>query len=151
MYAFPPQGASVVAHSPLPMVGGAPQLVPARVWSEHQMPDSRIYYYNKVTRQSVWEKPKDFELVMPLPLNLAAIVGMESMLKKYFCGGGTLVIYTFYCFSVSIIGHVDWKVSMLLFTILPTNVILCLKWSPEFKSRLDPESYWGVSASETHL
>eukprot|EP00731_Ephydatia_muelleri_P020676 Em0013g403a len=71
-------GASVVAHSPLPMVGGAPQLVPARVWSEHQMPDSRIYYYNKVTRQSVWEKPKDFELVMPLPLNLAAIVGMES-------------------------------------------------------------------------
>ena len=40
---------------------------------------------------------------------------------------------------------------MLLFTILPTNVILCLKWSPEFKSRLDPESYWGVSASETHL
>ena len=88
MYAFPPQGASVVALSPLPMVGGAPQLVPARVWSEHQMPDSRIYYYNKVTRQSVWEKPKDFELVMPLPLNLAAIVGMESMLKKIFCGGG---------------------------------------------------------------
>ena len=64
--------------SPLPNVGGAPQLVPARVWSEHQTPDSRVYYYNKVTRQSVWEKPKDFELVMPLPVNLAAIVGMES-------------------------------------------------------------------------
>ena len=44
------------------------------------MPDSRVYFYNKVTRQSVWEKPKDFELVMPLPLNLAAIVGMESEL-----------------------------------------------------------------------
>ena len=72
-------GSSVVALSPLPMVGGAPQLVPARVWSEHQMPDSRVYFYNKVTRQSVWEKPKDFELVMPLPLNLAAIVGMENV------------------------------------------------------------------------
>ena len=46
-------------------------LVPQRVWSEHDNPEGRTYYYNKVTRQSVWEKPKDLELVMPLPLDLA--------------------------------------------------------------------------------
>ena len=45
-------------------------LVPQRVWSEHDNPEGRTYYYNKVTRQSVWEKPKDLELVMPLPLDL---------------------------------------------------------------------------------
>ena len=46
-------------------------LVPQRVWSEHDNPEGTTYYYNKVTRQSVWEKPKDLELVMPLPLDLA--------------------------------------------------------------------------------
>ena len=52
---------------PLPNMPGAPQLVPTKVWSEHTTPEGKTYYYNKVTRQSVWEKPKDFELVMPLP------------------------------------------------------------------------------------
>ena len=46
---------------------GAPQLVPTRVWADHTTPEGKTYYFNKVTRQSVWEKPKDFELVMPLP------------------------------------------------------------------------------------
>ena len=54
---------------PLPNMPGAPQLVPTKVWSDHTTPDGKTYYYNRVTRQSVWEKPKDFELVMPLPVN----------------------------------------------------------------------------------
>ena len=46
-------------------------LIPQRVWSEHDNPEGRVYYYNKVTRQSVWDKPKDLELIMPLPADLA--------------------------------------------------------------------------------
>ncbi len=53
---------------------GGPQLVPTRVWSEHApQGGGRPYYYNKVTKQSVWEKPKDFELIMPLPANFGLI------------------------------------------------------------------------------
>ena len=48
----------------------APQLVPTRVWSEYSTPEGKPYFYNKVTRVSVWEKPKDFDLVMPLPAEL---------------------------------------------------------------------------------
>lgn len=55
---------------PLPGMAGAPQLVPTRVWTEYSTPDGKPYYYNKVTRVSVWEKPKDFELIMPLPAEL---------------------------------------------------------------------------------
>ena len=46
-------------------------LVPQRVWSDHKTPDGKMYYYNKVTRQSVWEEPKDFELIMPLPADIS--------------------------------------------------------------------------------
>ena len=60
----------------MPGVHGGAQLVPTRVWSEHvPQGGGRPYYYNKVTRQSVWEKPKDFELVMPLPANFGAAPG----------------------------------------------------------------------------
>ena len=59
--------------STAPLSGLPPgiSLVPQRVWSEHKNPDGKVYYYNKVTRQSVWDKPKDLELVMPLPAELA--------------------------------------------------------------------------------
>ena len=57
----------VMGHS----IPGQIPIIPQRVWSEHENPDGRTYYYNKVTRQSVWEKPKDLELVMPLPADLA--------------------------------------------------------------------------------
>lgn len=50
------------------------------MWSEHKSPDddTRTYYYNKVTRQSSWEKPSDFELVMPLPANLDVLRPSEA-------------------------------------------------------------------------
>ena len=46
-------------------------LVPAPVWSEHKTGDGKVYYYNKITMASVWEKPKDFDLVVPMPPSLA--------------------------------------------------------------------------------
>ncbi|KAL4222390.1 PRP40 pre-mRNA processing factor 40 [Mactra antiquata] len=30
-------------------------------WTEHKAPDGRTYYYNHVTKQSSWEKPKDLQ------------------------------------------------------------------------------------------
>ncbi|XP_075223111.1 pre-mRNA processing factor 40 isoform X2 [Lycorma delicatula] len=38
-------------------------------WSEHKAPDGRIYYYNNVTKQSLWEKPD--ELKTPAELLLS--------------------------------------------------------------------------------
>jgi hypothetical protein len=40
------------------------------VWSEFKTSEGNVYYYNKVTRQSVWETPPDVDLVMPLPASL---------------------------------------------------------------------------------
>lgn len=31
-------------------------------------PEGKVYYFNKITQQSVWEKPTDFDLVIPLPV-----------------------------------------------------------------------------------
>ena len=64
-------GPPVIPPFPLPNLPVGISLVPQRVWSEHRMPDGKAYYYNKVTQQSMWDKPRDFELVMPLPSNLA--------------------------------------------------------------------------------
>ena len=36
-------------------------------WSEHKAPDGRTYYYNSVTKQSLWEKPD--ELKSPAEVN----------------------------------------------------------------------------------
>lgn len=52
--------------------------MPTRVWSEHKTPEGKTYYYNKVTRQSGWEKPKDFELIMPLPVNFGVSPPAQS-------------------------------------------------------------------------
>lgn len=30
-------------------------------WSEHKSPDGRIYYYNRITKKSSWEKPDGFK------------------------------------------------------------------------------------------
>ena len=87
---------------------GAPQLVPTRVWSEHKTQEGKIYFYNKVTKQSVWEKPKDFELVMPLPADFntppssgspvtAARQGMCAQRCIYMCPAEALT--STFCFS----------------------------------------------------
>ncbi|XP_063707837.1 pre-mRNA-processing factor 40 homolog A isoform X2 [Culicoides brevitarsis] len=33
----------------------------AMVWSEHKAPDGKTYYYNSVTKQSVWDKPDELK------------------------------------------------------------------------------------------
>ena len=63
------------AHSFGPTPPGMPNashLMPTRVWSDFHTPDGKPYFYNKITRISVWEKPTDFDLVMPLPPELGA-------------------------------------------------------------------------------
>ena len=44
-----------------------PSQQPVKVWSQHQTPEGKLYYYNSITRQSVWEKPVDF---VPDPMAL---------------------------------------------------------------------------------
>ena len=55
-----------------PGMPNASHLVPTRVWSDFHTPEGKPYFYNKITRVSVWEKPTDFDLVMPLPPELGA-------------------------------------------------------------------------------
>ncbi|XP_014224857.1 pre-mRNA-processing factor 40 homolog A isoform X1 [Trichogramma pretiosum] len=44
-------------------------------WTEHKAPDSRTYYYNTVTKQSMWEKPD--ELKTPSELLLSQCLWKE--------------------------------------------------------------------------
>ena len=73
-YAGPPPTRSFPPPGPTPPGGmpNASHLVPTRVWSEFQTPEGKPYFYNKITRGSVWEKPTDFDLVMPLPPEIGA-------------------------------------------------------------------------------
>lgn len=32
-------------------------------WTEHKAPDGRTYYYNNVTKQSLWEKPEELKSI----------------------------------------------------------------------------------------
>ncbi|CAH2076325.1 unnamed protein product, partial [Iphiclides podalirius] len=54
---FPPFKADIVAPAP-DITPTANQSSP---WSEHKAPDGRTYYYNSVTKQSLWEKPDDLK------------------------------------------------------------------------------------------
>ncbi|KAL0880713.1 hypothetical protein ABMA27_001928 [Loxostege sticticalis] len=45
--------------APAPEV--APMANQSSPWSEHKAPDGRTYYYNSVTKQSLWEKPDDLK------------------------------------------------------------------------------------------
>ena len=48
----------------------APSQKPIQVWSQHQTPEGKLYYYNSITRQSVWEKPVDFMPNLTTPQRL---------------------------------------------------------------------------------
>ncbi|KPJ12063.1 Pre-mRNA-processing factor 40-like A [Papilio machaon] len=54
---FPPFKADLGA--PAPDV--TPLANQSSPWSEHKAPDGRTYYYNSVTKQSLWEKPDDLK------------------------------------------------------------------------------------------
>lgn len=47
------------------MTAPAPDVAPmanqSSPWSEHKAPDGRTYYYNSVSKQSLWEKPDDLK------------------------------------------------------------------------------------------
>lgn len=50
---FPPW----VPGMPMPFMP-PPMADPAACWSEHMAPDGRTYYFNLITQESVWDKPK---------------------------------------------------------------------------------------------
>ena len=39
-----------------------PDFIPKTVgdWTEHRLPDGRLYYYNNKTKESKWHKPMEF-------------------------------------------------------------------------------------------
>ncbi|XP_068632328.1 pre-mRNA-processing factor 40 homolog A [Battus philenor] len=54
---FPPFKTDLGAPSP----DVTPMANQSSPWSEHKAPDGRTYYYNSVTKQSLWEKPDDLK------------------------------------------------------------------------------------------
>ncbi|XP_062522945.1 transcription elongation regulator 1-like [Corticium candelabrum] len=53
---------------PLSSVTGMPFPPPfAPIWSEHMTTDGRKYYFNRITQQSKWDKPLDFQAIGPVP------------------------------------------------------------------------------------
>ncbi|CAH0750119.1 unnamed protein product [Diatraea saccharalis] len=56
---FKPPDFTPDLNAPAPDV--APIANQSSPWSEHKAPDGRTYYYNSVTKQSLWEKPDDLK------------------------------------------------------------------------------------------
>jgi len=56
-------------------------------WSEHTAPDGRVYYYNSVTKHSLWEKPDELktpsEVSILIMRNL--VVVCSNILSVFFC------------------------------------------------------------------
>ena len=67
-----PSSPSTPPQLPFPQTTGGTLLVPTKVWSEHKNSEGKVYFYNKITLQSVWEKPKDFDLILPMPVAMAS-------------------------------------------------------------------------------
>lgn len=58
-FSMPPPGfPGAAAMLPLPLPGA-----PTSEWTEHKSPDGRTYYYNNVTKQSLWEKPDELKTI----------------------------------------------------------------------------------------
>ncbi|ETW00251.1 hypothetical protein H310_07640 [Aphanomyces invadans] len=51
-------------------------------WTEHKTLDGRSYYYNKKTKESVWERPDDFVQPPPPPVNETTPAHWEERLDK---------------------------------------------------------------------
>ncbi|KAL0067206.1 U1 snRNP protein [Marasmius tenuissimus] len=49
-------------------------------WTEHRNPEGRTYWFNTVTKESVWEKPDDLKTPFERALN-------QTKWKEYFSGG----------------------------------------------------------------
>ncbi|EFX69363.1 hypothetical protein DAPPUDRAFT_329118 [Daphnia pulex] len=73
VFGVPPFGASAV-----PPSGFFPQTMPAqgsienenkRTWTEHKSPDGRTYYYNNLTKQSLWDKPDELKTAAEIMLS----------------------------------------------------------------------------------
>jgi hypothetical protein len=43
------------------LVGDGAEAKSQSDWTEHKAPDGRTYYYNSVTKQSLWEKPDELK------------------------------------------------------------------------------------------
>lgn len=70
------QGSDIVATSTtVPPAAPAQDPTDPSVWSEHTSPDGRTYYYNSVTKTSLWEKP--YELKTPAEKLLSACIWKE--------------------------------------------------------------------------
>ncbi|CAA0809070.1 Pre-mRNA-processing protein 40A [Striga hermonthica] len=69
----------------VPVVNGSSAVQTAADWQEYEATDGRRYYYNKITKQSSWEKPA--ELMTPLERVNASSVWKEFTTpegKKYY-------------------------------------------------------------------
>ncbi len=58
MGAYAPYGAPGSFYPPTDVTPAGGEKTP---WTEHKAPDGRVYYYNSVTKQSLWEKPDDLK------------------------------------------------------------------------------------------
>ncbi|KOB71842.1 U1 small nuclear ribonucleoprotein [Operophtera brumata] len=58
-FSMPPPGFPGFKEAPAPDI--APLANQSSPWSEHKAPDGRTYYYNSVSKQSLWEKPDDLK------------------------------------------------------------------------------------------
>jgi pre-mRNA-processing factor 40 len=48
-------------------------------WTEHKAPDGRTYYYNSVTKQSLWEKPDELKTPAEVSFHLCKL---DTVLTK---------------------------------------------------------------------
>ncbi|KOX67770.1 Pre-mRNA-processing factor 40 like protein A [Melipona quadrifasciata] len=74
--AAPPQITAPGIPPPAPIAGEATSGVQSIAttekktdWTEHKAPDGRTYYYNSVTKQSLWEKPDELKTASELLLS----------------------------------------------------------------------------------
>ena len=78
-YGHPAYGAPAVAPKEAPHIektkpqdekaDDAASASKASVWSEHKSPDDRTYYYNRETKESVWDKPDELKTPSELLLS----------------------------------------------------------------------------------